>query len=139
MPLPRKLARINRRFANPLLRPLTSHLRGFGVLEHVGRRTGRRYRTPLMVWARPAGFVVALTYGEDVDWLHNARAAGGAILVTRGRRYRVGSPRDLPAGDALESIPLPVRTVLGLVGVSGFVEFPLTHSNEEEPSPTPGP
>ena len=45
---------------------LARWLPGFGVVEHAGRRSGRRYRTPVNVFRPGASYVIALTYGVRV-------------------------------------------------------------------------
>ena len=47
-----------------------------GILEHVGQKSGKPYRTPLNVFATDDGFAIVLTYGPDRDWLKNITAAG---------------------------------------------------------------
>ena len=47
MPLPRALGRFNVRVTNRILGPIVTRLPWFGWLEHVGRRSGRAYRTPI--------------------------------------------------------------------------------------------
>ena len=44
MVLPRKLARLNKRFLNRVMVQLAPRLPGLAVLHHRGRRSGRRYR-----------------------------------------------------------------------------------------------
>ena len=63
MPLPRWLARFNLRVTNRILGPLAEHGPGMGIVIHRGRKTKRHYRTPVMVFRRGEGFVIALTYG----------------------------------------------------------------------------
>jgi deazaflavin-dependent oxidoreductase (nitroreductase family) len=92
MPLPRWLARFNRHVTNHLLGPWARYLPVFGVVVHTGRKTRRRYRTPVNVFQRPGGYVVALTYGPDSDWVRNVLAAGGCTLETRGRTIRLTRP-----------------------------------------------
>jgi hypothetical protein len=48
--LGRHVARFNPRVTNRITRPLARWLPGFGVVEHAGRRSGRRYRTPVNVF-----------------------------------------------------------------------------------------
>ena len=50
MPLPRWLARFNRRVTNRLFGPVAPRLPGFGVVVHTGRKTHRPYRTPMNVF-----------------------------------------------------------------------------------------
>src|SRR5579864_7093018 len=45
MPLPRSVARFNRRATNRLLGPLVPYLPTFCFVIHTGRKTGRQYRT----------------------------------------------------------------------------------------------
>jgi hypothetical protein len=66
--------RITSRFAN--------RLPGFGILTHVGRKSGRVYRTPVNVFRVPDGFLIALTYGRDSEWVQNVLAAGNCQLET---------------------------------------------------------
>ena len=75
MPLPKRLARFNRRVTNPVLRHVASWAPGFAVVHHVGRRSGHAYRTPVNVFKRDGRYVFALTYGKDSDWVRNVLAA----------------------------------------------------------------
>jgi deazaflavin-dependent oxidoreductase (nitroreductase family) len=124
MPLPRSVARLNKRLTNRITGPLAPYLPGFGVVVHTGRKTQRQYRTPVNVFRRPGGFVMALTYGPNADWVHNVLAAGGCILETRGRRVRLIAPRLVHDADR-RLMPAPVRLILGLSQVSDFLELTL--------------
>ena len=111
MRLPRALGRFNKRVTNPVQMLWAPRLAGFGVVEHVGRRSGAVYRTPMNVFRAPDGFVVLLTYGRATDWLRNLQAAGGGGLVHRGRHYRVSEPRILTDGTGRALLPAPIRVV----------------------------
>lgn len=93
MPIARAVARFNRVGLNRVARHVAPWLPGFGVVLHVGRESGRRYQTPVNVFPRHGGYLIALTYGTDTDWLKNVVASGGCELVTRGRRVRLVQPR----------------------------------------------
>jgi deazaflavin-dependent oxidoreductase (nitroreductase family) len=125
MPLPQGLAKFNRVFTNRITRPAAAHLAGFGVLHHTGRISGTSYRTPLNAWRQDQEILVALTYGSDVDWLKNSRAADSSIMVMNGDELRVGPPTAIPAEDGLSRVPKGVRLALDLLDVDGFVVFPL--------------
>ena len=60
-------------------------LPGFGVLTHVGRKSGKVYRTPINVFRIPNGFIIALTYSSQSEWVKNVLAAGGCELKTVAR------------------------------------------------------
>src|SRR5689334_9709967 len=124
MPLPHSLARLNRRLTNRVLGPLAPYLPGFGVVVHRGRRSGRQYRTPVNVFLRPGGAVVALTYGPDSDWVRNVLADGGCTIETRGRHLRLRDPR-LIHDESRRLMPWIVRRMIGVAGVSDFLDLRL--------------
>jgi deazaflavin-dependent oxidoreductase (nitroreductase family) len=123
MPLPHWLTRVNLAVTNRLTMPLAGRLPWFGVLEHVGRRSGTVRRTPLNVFASGEGrWVVALTYGPDVQWLRNVEAAGACRMLIRGRWRRMVEPRRF-RDRSRRRVPLPVRWALALLRVEEFVEL----------------
>ena len=87
------------RLFNPLarLRAGTRILRLYGVLEHRGRRSGKLFRTPVVVRPTVDGFVVPMPWGEGTDWYRNVKAAGQAVIRWNGRTYRVDRPEVLDA------------------------------------------
>jgi deazaflavin-dependent oxidoreductase (nitroreductase family) len=95
VPGPRWLARFNRRVTNRVALPLARWLPNFGVVRHTGRRSGRAYRTPIMVF-RTSGhrFVVALTYGPQTEWVQNVLQSGACRLEYHGRILCAGRPPD---------------------------------------------
>ncbi len=131
MALGRRMATFNRHVTNRVLGGAATRLPGFGVVLHVGRRSGRRYRTPVNVFRAPNGYVMALTYGSDAEWVRNVVAAGGCELVTRGRTVRLVSPR-LFRDERRARMPAPVRVVLGLARVSEFLELSLAPVDERK-------
>ena len=67
-----------------------------GVIIHVGRTSGRERRTPVTPVPTDDGFVIALPYGPDSDWVRNVLAAGSATLVTDGEQVSVERPEVRP-------------------------------------------
>jgi deazaflavin-dependent oxidoreductase (nitroreductase family) len=120
--LARKIAHFNKRVTNRLTRPLAPHLPGFGVIVHKGRASGRTYETPVNVFRRDGDFVIALTYGAQSDWVKNVLAAGGCELVTRGRRYRLDSPR-IVRDDSRKLVTAFARPFLRVVGAAEFIRL----------------
>jgi len=104
MQLPQWLARFNRRVTNPVQRIWAGWAPGFGILEHVGRKSGRRYRTPLNVFPTDAGVAILLTYGPDRDWLKNIVAAGGATMRRHGTTIELTDPQVLPKAQAATAV-----------------------------------
>jgi uncharacterized membrane protein required for colicin V production len=58
----RWLAKINIAFTNRITGLFAGWLPGFGILTHVGRKSGRVYRTPVNVFRPSNSFIIALTY-----------------------------------------------------------------------------
>ncbi len=55
MPIPfaRQVASFNKHVTNRILGPITWHLPTFGRIEHVGRKSGRRFVAPMMAFRSP--------------------------------------------------------------------------------------
>lgn len=120
MPAPRWLARANRVGFNHVVRLIAPRLPGFGIVVHQGRRSGRSYRTPVNVFRREGGFLIALTYGSDSDWVKNVIANGGCELETRGRRYTLTAPQ-VYRDERRSNVPSPVRAALRAIQVNEFM------------------
>ncbi|WP_067536299.1 hypothetical protein [Nocardia crassostreae] len=121
MPLPQTLARFNRVVTNPVLGVMARVAPGFGIVVHRGRRTGRVYRSPVLVFGRDGGYRVPLTYGPKVDWLKNIRAAGAFEFETRGRTLTLVDPvvrQDAPASWA----PPLVRQALVAISAEYYLQ-----------------
>jgi deazaflavin-dependent oxidoreductase (nitroreductase family) len=121
VPIPLAIGRLNRVGFNRLSTPVARHLPGFAVVHHRGRRSGREFQTPVNVFPVQGGFVLALTYGPDTDWVKNVLAAGGCIVETRGQRITCTAPRLYRDPDRHHIRPLD-RAMLGLLGVDHFME-----------------
>lgn len=118
----RRMAAVNRGVANRVLGPVAARLPGFGVIEHTGRRSGRRYRTPVAVFAVPDGYVLAIIYGTESDWVRNVLAAGGCELRIRGRVERLTAPQRF-YDERRRQVPPLIRPLLGLAGVTDFIRL----------------
>lgn len=115
MQLPQWLARFNRHVTNPIQRMWAGWAPTMGILEHTGRRSGRRYRTPLTVFSTADGVAILLTYGPDRDWLKNIVAAGGGTMRRHGRSFAVVNPRVMTKVEAAPSVTGVMRPVFGLL------------------------
>ena len=120
--LGRRMAHFNRRVTNRLTRPAARRLPGFGVVLHRGRRSGREYATPVNVFAAPGGWVIALMYGSDSDWVKNVVAAGDCVLLTRGRRRRLTTPK-IVRDNRQRLVPSPVRPAVRFMRVTEFLQL----------------
>ena len=125
MPLPRGLAEFNRSITNQFTRPFATRLSGFAVIHHVGRRSGKKFETPVNAWRHGDSIVVTLTYGSDTDWLKNCKSAGQALFVMSGEEIAVGSPAPLDPAEGQALVPTVVAQILRFINVDEFVDFPI--------------
>lgn len=114
---------------NPLTRRVARSSFGpFSIVRHVGRRSGTRYETPIIVAPVRDGFIIELTYGPDVDWHKNVVAAGGCTLIWHGKEYTINhiEPIDTATGRAAFS-PLQ-QVILHLLGRKHFERLTFQHA-----------
>jgi hypothetical protein len=90
MHLPRFLRCVNRVVTNPIMDAF-AWLVPRSPVHHVGRNSGRRYRSPVLAFPAAKGFVIPRTHGRDVVW-----AATGESAPLEGEAPRRGG---LSAGD----------------------------------------
>jgi deazaflavin-dependent oxidoreductase (nitroreductase family) len=116
------LARFNLAVTNRITGQFAGWLPGFGIITHVGRKSGKLYHTPINVFRAPNGFAIALTYGRESEWVKNVLAANGCELQTVGRHYHLSNPT-IVHDPTRKQFPLPVRVVLGIVGANDFMNL----------------
>lgn len=119
-----------RQFNKHILNRLTGRLARlpltpFALVRHVGRKSGKTYETPLIIQKVEGGFVIALTYGPEVDWFRNVKAAGGCTLIWHQREYQVGAPEVIEPEQGRAAYRQPFRFILKLVEQNDFVRMPL--------------
>ena len=100
MRVPRAVAYFNRRVTNPVARSITPWIPTQGTLEHVGRKSGNRYRTPLTVFDTRDGYVILIGYGLESDWLKNVLAGGATAMRKHGKTVGVAEPRLMSKAEA---------------------------------------
>lgn len=72
------------------------------VIRHVGRSSGADYETPVGAVATDDGFVIALPYGRDADWMKNVLAAESAALLREGQVHTLTQPEIVPTAEVIE-------------------------------------
>jgi deazaflavin-dependent oxidoreductase (nitroreductase family) len=127
MPLPRWLAKINRRVFNPIevrrgARP---------VLIHTGRSSGRTYRTPLDVHRLPDGYLFIPLYGPHTDWVRNVLAAQAARLAIDGHEIALQSARLVKKKDIWPMVPTTNKSYPGISGESELLHMTSPDKNQK--------
>jgi deazaflavin-dependent oxidoreductase (nitroreductase family) len=100
MPYPRWLAKVNKRVFNP--RQIRKG--DYPVVTHVGRTSGRVYRTPLDAYPTETGYVLVARYGPESDWVQNIMAAKTATLRVNGEDHALDSPRLVSQDEAVGAL-----------------------------------
>ncbi len=127
-----RIRTFNKHVTNRLLRRFASCSHGpFAIIGHVGRHSGKPYETVIWVWPTREGFVIALTYGPEVDWYRNMLAAGGGTVFWHRRLFAVGKPEPIDAETALPAFPAPFRLIFRTFGRQE--EFVQVKSSGTEP------
>ncbi len=130
----RWLAKFNILVTNRITGLFAGSLPGFGILTHVGRKSRKVYRTSVNVFRVENGFIIALTYSSESEWVKNVLAAGGCELKTRGKKYQLSSPT-VVHDPTRRRFPILVRVVLKLVGADEFVKLSISPAGSFGASP----
>ena len=118
--MPRFMRPVATHVADPSMRLVSGRLPGFATLTHVGRSSGRVYRTPVNVFFDGERASFALTYGADVHWVQNVVAAGGCTIETEGRDMALTEP-EVIVDASRKLVPTPVRVILRLIRADEFL------------------
>jgi deazaflavin-dependent oxidoreductase (nitroreductase family) len=115
------MRRVNRVFTNPVLGTLAWLVPPLAVVHHVGRKTRRVYRSPVVAFHSDAGIVIPMTYGRDVDWARNIIHAKGCALERMGRRLTLRNPRIVGFERAKQRLPAALRPLFRAADFPGYV------------------
>lgn len=114
----------------------------WGLVEHVGRKSGTTYHTPISIVGGPIDeqVYVRLTYGSGVHWVRNVERTGHCRIQVHETVLDLDAPTVVTAFEN-ERIPARLRSVMARTGrtylrlhVAG--QHPGTLA---EPTPTPEP
>lgn len=112
----------NKHVLNPVMLLVAQRKHSYAsVIDHVGRRSGRHYRTPVVADRVVDGFLIPLPYGDRVDWLQNLQAHGEGTIRHAGRTCTVRNPVVVDAAVAEAELPPRRRRQLHRFGVKSFV------------------
>ncbi len=102
--------RLQIKYINPLLRPLSKRMPGFGVIKHRGRTSGRDYETIITPYRKGQVLAIGLAHGKT-NWVKNVLAAGEADIQIGGKNLHLVNTRVLPAGTVDRSLPRMAQVV----------------------------
>jgi deazaflavin-dependent oxidoreductase (nitroreductase family) len=93
----------------------------WGTVQHVGRKSGKGYRTPVAVLSSGQLLMVPLPFGGATQWVRNVLDAGGCVIRWRGRDTEVTEPRVADWSEVKPLVPRILRPIIGLTGVRHFL------------------
>ena len=97
---------INKRFTNKILIHISGKKFGhFAILSHIGRKSGELYQIPIIAEPITNGFVIALTYGKEVDWYKNVMAKGSCSLKWKNKEYSLINPEFIDQETGVMAFP----------------------------------
>lgn len=98
----------------PVTRPLagTRWFRLWAIVEHDGRRSGRRYRTTVVARRVEDGFIIPMPFGPDTQWAKNVIAAGGCSIRWAGGTYATVAPQTIDLATAAAAFSGLQRRIL---------------------------
>lgn len=115
---------INKHVTNKLLIRIAGKKFGhFAVLSHIGRKSGKVYRIPIIAEPIEGGFVIALTYGRKVDWYENVKAQGGCSLYWKQKEYNLINPEFIEKEVGVMAFPAMFRSGLEKMGVQDYLKL----------------
>ena len=119
MPMPLWWGQVNKRVFNP-----RSVRNGkWQVIDHVGRSSGRAYRTPIEALAVDDGFLFMLVYGSRSDWVQNVLGSGRATLEIDGGTVDLVDPEVITAEQAFERLPAGAKRPPKLLKINEFLSM----------------
>lgn len=124
-----KIIRFNKQTLNPnTLKIAGGRSNVYAIVQHVGRRSGRTYTTPVVAKPLGDGFVIPLPYDSSVDWCRNVLAAGKCTLIWNDQEYNLEQPEIITQSQALKAFPLGSRL---LYPAGGLKEYLWLHQHKE--------
>ena len=118
MPIPKPITLFNKHITNRFFILFAGWIPPLAMLEHLGRTSGRQYKTPILAFPTSNGYVFALTYGRNVDWVKNLQASGQGVLKYNGYVDPIHSIRLINIEDVREMFPVMIRLFLIILKVN---------------------
>jgi deazaflavin-dependent oxidoreductase (nitroreductase family) len=98
------LERLQIKYMNPLIRPLSKRMPGFAVIKHRGRTSGKDYEAIVSAYRKDGVLAIGLMHGKT-NWVKNVLSAGEADIRVGRKDLHLTNPRVLPAGTVDPTLP----------------------------------
>jgi hypothetical protein len=100
----------------------------YSIVTHIGRRSGRIYKTPVLASYIDESIYIPLPYGDYVDWLRNVLAHDGCEIFWQSEEITTSDPVVIEAETALPFLSEGRRKLLERSDVEKFLQ--LTRSKD---------
>lgn len=115
--MPAWLPAFNKKVTNRIQGLWAPYLWPYVMICHVGRSSGKDYRSPVVAFRRGGKLYVNLLYGSEAQWVKNVVAAGGTDAIRFGRRIRLDDPEIITREDHSGPLPFGVRVTGRSTGI----------------------
>jgi hypothetical protein len=95
----------------------------FTLVIHEGRRSGRKYETPVLVTYQEDKLVIPLPYSDHVDWLQNILSQGGCELLRKKRMIHAEDPKIIDLDAASTMLPAKLANTFRRFEVDQFLRM----------------
>jgi deazaflavin-dependent oxidoreductase (nitroreductase family) len=95
----------------------------YGVIHHIGRKSGTEYDTPVVVREATDGIYVPLPFGESTNWYRNAVAAGGIRVTWKGRDQWFANPTVVDREAARPAFNRAMNAMMAMSGAKQVIRF----------------
>ncbi len=124
MPISNSLRYLNKKFTNKIIGCWAGKKGSpFSLVLHSGKKSGKKFQTPVIAVKQDSKFLFALTYGAQVDWYRNILANGCAGIKHQGNEYKLEKPISLPVESGRKLFPQSLRIFLLLLKVTNYFEM----------------
>jgi len=117
MPIPKWIAVFNKYATNRLFLLFSGWIPPFAIVNHQGRYSGNSYRIPIMTIPTKDGFVFALTYGRNVDWIKNLISSNKGSLEYQGEVIEIHNIRQTSYNEVRKEFPFVSQFLLNIITV----------------------
>jgi hypothetical protein len=84
---------------------------------------------PVNAFHASNGFIIALTYTSQSEWMKNVPAAGKCELTTRGKQYLLSAAK-VVYDPTRRRFPIPVQMGLRIVGSDEYMELSTSRATQ---------
>lgn len=122
MPLGKSLILINRYLANPLYKNITWFVAPYATVVTRDRYTGEVYSVPMGAYPLKDGqIMIPMSYGQEVNWVTNVLADGGAQIWYKGKGKLYNNPHFIPASEAYRHMASTLTVPYKSFGTTEFM------------------